>query len=95
MQTNLHNLNDNLDDEERDILESYERGEWTEKGKTTLADLQKAASLRPFLSKDFYVVLPDEDVHRLQNRAKKQGISLQELVAAIIHSSLEHEEISQ
>ena len=93
MQTNPNNPSDNLDDEERDILESYERGEWTETGKTTLAELQQAASVKPLLAKELYLALPSEDAHRLQARAEKHGVSLQELVTAIIHASLEHEEV--
>ncbi|MFY8000803.1 MAG: hypothetical protein ACOVSW_19575 [Candidatus Kapaibacteriota bacterium] len=82
-----------LDDEEQDILDSYERGEWTETGKTTLAELQQAASLKPLMAKELYLALPSEDAHRLQARAEKRGVSIQELVTAIIHASLDHEEV--
>jgi predicted DNA binding CopG/RHH family protein len=76
-----------LDEEEREIVESYERGEWTEPGRTSTTELQEYAAAQ-FSTMQIHISLPDDDILRLRQQAESLGISLQVLAARIIHGSL-------
>jgi len=77
----------NLDDEERDILESYERGEWVpvENPKKEIIKLQEYA--RNTLQKDKRIIIrmSSKDLDQVQVIAEQEGIPYQTLVSSIIH----------
>lgn len=76
-----------LDDEERDILESYERGEWVpvKKPKKEIKRLQQYA--RNTLQKDkrINIRMSSKDLDQVQVIAAQEGIPYQTLVSSIIH----------
>ena len=76
-----------LDDEERDILDSYERGEWTKAATTSIAQLQESAAAHLSANR-LSITLPNDDFTRLQHNASELGISIQDLAARILHASL-------
>jgi len=76
----------NLDPEEREILESYERGEWQSIG--TLHERQQyqayavaAVGIRGQIS----ISLPLEDLRIVQQKATEAGIPYQKLIADLVH----------
>lgn len=76
-----------LDDEERDILESYERGEWVSVPdmEARMADYREAA--RTYLRKDrrVNIRLTAADLAALQSLALEEGLPYQTLMASILH----------
>jgi predicted DNA binding CopG/RHH family protein len=76
-----------LDDEERDILESYERGEWVpvKNPKKEIERLQRYA--RNTLQKDkrINIRMSSKDLDQVQVIAAQEGIPYQTLVSSIIH----------
>jgi len=76
-----------LDDEERDILESYERGEWVSNGnpKKEIKKLREYA--RNTLQKDkrINIRMSSKDLDQVQVIAAQEGIPYQTLVSSIIH----------
>ena len=87
MNTAHTHTNLELDDEERDILDSFERGEWTKAGTTSIAQLQEAANTHLSAIK-LSVTLPSDDFALLQRKETNLGISIQDLAARILHASL-------
>ena len=77
----------NLTKEEKEILESYERGEWrpVKNMKAELAKLRKAA--RATLRKNMRVNirLSAIDLEGVRRRAFEEGIPYQTLIASLIH----------
>ena len=76
-----------LDDEERGILESYERGEWVtvKNPKKEIKRLQRYA--RNTLQKDkrINIRMSSKDLDQVQVIAAQEGIPYQTLVSSIIH----------
>jgi predicted DNA binding CopG/RHH family protein len=76
-----------LDAEEKDILESYERGEWepVENPKKEIAKLRRYA--RNTLQKDkrINIRMSSKDLDQVQVIAAQEGIPYQTLVSSIIH----------
>lgn len=76
-----------LDDEEKDILASYERGEWrpVENPKKEITKLQKYA--RNTLQKDkrINIRMSSKDLDQVQVIAAQEGIPYQTLISSIIH----------
>ena len=76
-----------LDDEERNILESYERGEWVpvKNPKKEIKRLQQYA--RNTLQKDkrINIRMSSKDLDQVQVIAAQEGIPYQTLVSSIIH----------
>jgi len=76
-----------LDAEEKDILESYERGEWApvENPKKEIAKLRRYA--RNTLQKDkrINIRMSSKDLDQVQVIAAQEGIPYQTLVSSIIH----------
>jgi predicted DNA binding CopG/RHH family protein len=76
-----------LDNEERDILESYERGEWVsvKNAKKEIKKLQQYA--RNTLQKDkrINIRMSSKDLDQVQVIAAQEGIPYQTLVSSIIH----------
>lgn len=80
-------FNIELDAEERDLLESYERGEWVPVPdmEARIAEYQEAA--RTFLRKDrrVNIRLATNDLAALQSIALEEGIPYQTLMSSILH----------
>ena len=76
-----------LDDEEKDILGSYERGEWVPvtDPKQEIKKLQQYA--RNTLQKDkrINIRMSSKDLDQVQVIAAQEGIPYQTLVSSIIH----------
>ena len=76
-----------LDEEEKDILESYERGEWksTKNSKSEIKKLREYA--RNTLQKDkrINIRMASRDLDQVQVIAAQEGIPYQTLISSIIH----------
>ena len=76
-----------LDEEEKDVLESYERGEWVsvKSPKKEKKKLQQYA--RNTLQKDkrINIRMSSKDLNQVQVIAVQEGIPYQTLVSSIIH----------
>jgi len=76
-----------LDTEEKDILESYERGEW----RTVKNQKQEIIKLREYakntLQKDkrINIRMSSKDLDQVQVIAAQEGIPYQTLISSIIH----------
>lgn len=80
-------FNVELDEEERDLLESYERGEWVPVPdmEARIAEYQEAA--RAFFRKDrrVNIRISNRDILALQEIAQEEGIPYQTLMSSILH----------
>jgi len=76
-----------LDDEEKDILESYERGEWVpvENVKKEIKKLQQYAKNTLQKDKRINIRMSSKDLDQVQVLAVQEGIPYQTLVSSIIH----------
>lgn len=76
-----------LDEEERDLIESYERGEWVPvpNMEARIAEYQEAA--RAFFRKDrrVNIRISNRDILALQEIALEDGIPYQTLMSSILH----------
>jgi predicted DNA binding CopG/RHH family protein len=86
----------NLDTEEREILNSYERGEW--QSIDTLQEHQKyqtyavaAVGKRGQIS----ISLPMEDLRMVQQKAVEVGIPYQKLITDLVHKFLSGRMVEQ
>lgn len=76
-----------LDDEERDLVESIERGEW-ESVKNLEAEIEKHRGYaRNTLKKDkrVNIRISARDLEALQARAVEDGIPYQTLMSSVLH----------
>ena len=75
------------DEEERDLLESYERGEWVTVPdvEDRIAEYQETA--RAFFRKDrrVNIRMSNRDILALQELAQEEGIPYQTLMSSILH----------
>ena len=76
-----------LDREERDILESYEAGEWASVGLSAKDRERYQTYARATFKKDrrINIRLTTPDLEALQKRAVEEGIPYQTLIASILH----------
>jgi len=76
-----------LDDEEKDILESYERGEWVpvKNPKKEIKKLQQYAKNTLQKDKRINIRMSSKDLDKVQVIAVQEGIPYQTLVSSIIH----------
>ena len=76
-----------LDDYERDILESYERGEWVpvKNPKKEVKKLQRYAKNMLQKDKRINIRMSSRDLDQVQVIAVREGIPYQTLVSSIIH----------
>ena len=76
-----------FDEEEKDILESYERGEWkpVKKPKVEMKKLREYA--RNTLQKDkrINIRMSSKDLDQVQVIAAQEGIPYQTMISSIIH----------
>ena len=79
--------NDNLNIEEQEILDSFNRGEWISKGENL--DKYKEAAKQTF--KKTHQVnfrMSEKDFRSIQMRAIKEGMSYQTLLSSVVHKYL-------
>jgi predicted DNA binding CopG/RHH family protein len=76
-----------LDDEEKDIIESYERGEWApvKNAKKEITKLQQYAKNTLQKDKRINIRMSSKDLDQVQVIAAQEGIPYQTLVSSIIH----------
>lgn len=76
-----------LDDEERDILASYERGEWkpVKNSKQEIKRLQEYARNTLKKNKRINIRMSSKDLDQVQVIAAQEGIPYQTLISSIIH----------
>ncbi len=76
-----------LDQEERKLLDSYERGEWRSIGALQEKLQQYQAYAMAVLEAGGLVsiVLPKEDLKAIQGKATEAGMSYQTFIASIVH----------
>lgn len=76
-----------LDQEEKEILEAYERGEFIPvKNQAAMKrKMQKAAAYTLKKTKNINLRLTEQDFHRIKVKAIEEGIPYQTLAASILH----------
>ncbi len=79
----------NLDSEEKEILESYEQGEWkpVKNFKKRQEELQRSAvlTLKILKSKNINLRLQPNTIVKLKAKAEKLGMPYQTLASSILH----------
>jgi predicted DNA binding CopG/RHH family protein len=76
-----------LENDEQEILNSYDQGEW-QSVKTVREDLRQyqayaAATLEQ--SGQVSIALSDEDLQSIQRQARETGVPYQKLIADVVH----------
>lgn len=79
-----------LDREEKELLESFERGEWTSTRNRKAEISRLGAAARATLRKNrrINIRLSDRDVIGLQAKAAEEGMPYQTLIASVLHKYL-------
>jgi len=79
-----------LDREEQELLESFERGEWSSvpKRKAEISRLGAAARATLRKNRRINIRLSDRDVIGLQAKAAEEGLPYQTLIASVLHKYL-------
>jgi predicted DNA binding CopG/RHH family protein len=77
----------NLDAEEKDIAESYERGEWrpVKNQKQEIMKLREYAKNTLAKDKRINIRMSSKDLNEVQVIAAQEGIPYQTLISSIIH----------
>jgi len=77
----------NVNNEEKDILDSYERGEWrpAKNQKREIKKLQQYAHNTLQKDKRINIRMSSKDLDRVRVIATQQGIPYQTLISSIIH----------
>lgn len=80
----------NLDREEKELLESFERGEWSSirERKTEISRLGVAARATLRKNRRINIRLSDRDVVGLQAKAAEEGMPYQTLISSVLHKYL-------
>lgn len=78
---------DELSQEERDLLESYERGEWSSVRDldSQKAKYQKIARHTVEKKKKINIRISERDLDAIKLKALEEGIPYQTLIASILH----------
>lgn len=76
-----------MNSEEKGILASYERGEWTpvKNGKAEIARLRQHARTTLQKNKRINIRLSESDLLGLQTKAVEEGLPYQTLIASVLH----------
>ena len=77
----------NVDNEEKDILDSYEQGQWrpVKNRKREIKRLQQYAQNTLQKDKRINIRMSSKDLDRVRVMATQQGIPYQTLVSSILH----------
>ena len=78
-----------LDKEEKELLEEFERGEWVPVKNQAKAKREAMEAAKNTLSKtrNINLRLSERDLQKLKARAAREGIPYQTLAASLIHRS--------
>lgn len=74
-----------IDKEEKELMESYEKGEWKSVKKKDQKIYEKAAKESIAKTKRINIRLTPKDYHDIQVKAIEEGIPYQTLISSIIH----------
>ena len=74
-----------LDKEEKEIIESYDKGEWVSTKKKEQKVFVEAAKNSVTKSKRINIRLTSKDFYAIQAKALEEGIPYQTLISSIIH----------
>ncbi len=74
-----------IDKEEKDLIESYNRGEWKPIKKKSQKVYVKAARESISKNKRINIRLTPQDYHDIQVKALEEGIPYQTLISSLIH----------
>lgn len=76
-----------LTNEEKDILKSYERGEWTSTKKLSAERRRLSQYAKTALRKDkrVNIRISENDLVQLQRRAVQEGLPYQTLISSVLH----------
>lgn len=87
MKKNKRSNSDNLDREEKDILSSFERGEWKSIKNVARAKASARKTAAKTLRKDvrINIRLSSTDVFNIKQAAAFEGLPYQTLIASILH----------
>ncbi len=79
-----------IDEEEKDLMESIERGEWRSVNNIEKEKENAIAAAQNTLKKDkrINLRLTQKDYHQIQVKAIEEGIPYQTLISSIIHKYL-------
>ncbi len=79
-----------IDQEEKDLMESMERGEWRAVKNFDQERKKAIAAARNTLKKDkrINLRLSQKDYHQIQIKAIEEGIPYQTLISSIVHKYL-------
>jgi len=81
-----------LDKEERDLLDSFERGEWQSvpnvEEEMKRHQTYARATLTNLKNKNINIRIAEYDLIRLKARAMEEGLPYQTYIASILHKSL-------
>ena len=80
-------MTDNLSNEEKEILESFEKGEWksspnTDKRKTQLKEHAKDTIRK---DKRVNIRISERDLRELKRLALREGLPYQTLISSVLH----------
>ena len=83
----------NLSNEEQDLLDSVERGEWRSKGnlQSRKEELKKYAQQTLVSQHHFQCALSDSDFVALKSLAAKKGMNYQLLAENVLHQFINNE----
>lgn len=76
---------DYLDEEEKKIVESYEKDTWVSVKKEDQENYVENAKKSMLKSKRINIRLTPKDYHDIQVKAQEEGIPYQTLISSIIH----------
>lgn len=74
-----------LDEEEKELVESFEKGEWKSIDKKEQKKYIKAAKESLAKNKRINISLTTKDFHDIQIKAIEEGIPYQTLISSLIH----------
>ncbi|RKX91299.1 MAG: antitoxin [Spirochaetes bacterium] len=76
-----------LESEEKEILDSFNRGEWSSKGENL--DKYKEAAKQTFIkNRRINFRVSEKDFRSIQVKAREEGIPYQTLVSSVVHKYL-------
>ena len=76
---------DYLDKDEKEIMESYENGEWVSSGDELKEEIRHAAKNSTLKNKRINIRLTEKDYRDIQVKAMEEGVPYQTLISSIIH----------
>ncbi|NIM16762.1 MAG: antitoxin [Candidatus Aminicenantes bacterium] len=80
-------MNHNLDEEEKDILDSFEKGEWKEVPKMDEEIKRHIEYAKATHRKDkrINIRISERDLELIQRKALEEGVPYQTLISSLIH----------